>query len=645
MLHREIPFLRICIPLCGGIITGLHYSPGILFAIVAAVIISILFSASIFFNRRQENYLFGLPVSAGLFLSGLLLYTHEKKSLSDLPPEPSVFVCTLSDYPEEKAKSLMLTVRLHQKIDPGGAASLKGSMALYHKKDPSTGPLTPGDRLVLKCTPIEIGNRGNPYEFNYKFYMENLGIKYYAFLESSDILEHDRTCRRNLVHKSLIIRKKLIEMYSSRGISGARLPLVAALTLGEKSRLDPEQKENFIEAGVMHIMAVSGLHAVILSLFVLNVLFFLKQRFNILRVLTAVLFLWAFAFVTGLTPSVLRATLMFTFVQAGNLMHRKVNGINSVLASAFVLILIRPSVIFDAGFLLSYSAVIYIIAFYRNFYLLLNPGNRITDWIWQSAAVTIVAQMGTLPLTVMLFNRFPVWFILTNVIIVPLSSLAIILGCLIPVLYPVRIVSGFIGFLLDRLTCLTEALTEKAAHLPFAGLTGIGMTVTSCILLFGAIFALMNYIPDKRPYKLHSVLVLFLIWTATSTFVNIRTKTSNELIVYNMNGTGTIGIRTGKKLNIYSDTLIMDPEINRHRSAAGLKVVYHPVKEGPVFLEAGGKKIVFCNSSFPGALKYELTGVNENMIVISGKQIFYPGDKSGSGTYNISKSGAYILEL
>ena len=215
---------------------------------------------------------------------------------------------------------------------------------------------------------MEIENRGNPVEFDYRFYMKNNHIRYYTFINSGDILFHKSPIHRSPSFKALIIRNKIIEMYKERGITGKKLALVAAMTLGQKNMLDPEQKQIFINAGVMHIMAVSGLHTVILSLFVFNLLFFLKRRFNALRIVITILFLWAFAFVTGLTPSVLRATLMFSFLHAGNLMKRKVNGINSVLASAFVLILIRPSVIFDAGFLLSYSAVIYIIAFYKDFY-------------------------------------------------------------------------------------------------------------------------------------------------------------------------------------------------------------------------------------------------------------------------------------
>jgi competence protein ComEC len=220
-------------------------------------------------------------------------------------------------------------------------------------------------------------------------------------------------------------------MYSERGITDERMGLVAAITLGEKNLLDPEQKQIFIKAGVMHIMAVSGLHAVILSVFIMNLLFFLRGKLEFLRILAAVSLLWVFAFVTGLTPSVLRAALMFSFLQAGRLMKRDVNSINSVLASAMVLIVAHSSVLFDAGFLLSYSAVIFIICFYSNFYVKISFRNFAADKVWQSAAVTIIAQAGTLPLTISLFNRFPVWFLLTNIIIVPLSSIVVIIGCLV----------------------------------------------------------------------------------------------------------------------------------------------------------------------------------------------------------------------
>src|ERR1035437_8382813 len=426
VLHKEIPFLRIGLPLCIGIISGLYFKPDITFLVSAGIIIISGFLFSLYFNKYQTNQVFGFTLTLSLFICGLLLYTNEKNSISTLNPEKTLLTCTLSHYPEQKANSFMLKVKLNRKVEEKKSEAVKGSIILYQKKDSSVASMLPGDLLIIRCLPVEIVNRSNPYEFDYRFFMENQGIRYYAFTNSHDIIRHIIPVHRKLIHRALIVRETIIRMFKERGIKGERLALVAAITLGQKSMLDPEQKLNFIKAGVMHIMAVSGLHAVILSLFVFSLLFFMKRRFNILRIIITILILWSFAYVTGLTPSVLRATLMFSFLQAGKMMKRPANGINSILASAFFLIIIRPSVIFDAGFLLSYSAVVYIICFYKDFYLFLHFKNWLTDKIWQSVVVTLIAQAGTLPLTIMLFNRFPTYFILANITIVPISNLLII---------------------------------------------------------------------------------------------------------------------------------------------------------------------------------------------------------------------------
>lgn len=596
MLHKEIPFLRIGLPLCAGIISGLYFKPDILFLVVIAVIICTGFIISLYFNKYQANHLFGISLTSALFIYGLLIYRNEKESLSELSGERTTYLCTLSDYPEEKGKSYMFAVKLNRKITATGYEVVKGSIVLYHKKDSLVSSFIPGDILIIKCTPVKITNRNNPCEFDYQFYSENHGIKYYAFTSSSDIIRHQIPTRRKLIHSALIIREKIIGMYEERGITGERLALVAAITLGQKNMLDTEQKQNFIRAGVMHIMAVSGLHAVILSLFVLNLLFFLRGKFNILRIFITIIILWSFAFVTGLTPSVLRATLMFTFIQAGNLMQRRINAINSVLASAFVLILIRPSVIFDAGFLLSYSAVIYIISFYQDLYLKLPLKNWLTDKIWQSAVVTIVAQAGTLPLTIMLFNRFPTYFILTNLIIVPLSSLVIVIGSLLPLLYHIQFLSRFLAIILSNLTGLTEMLTGKASSLPFSNIENIGMTPLECILLTGSIFLISYFLIKKKSISIIFPILLILLYSMARTASGISVRTTNELIVYSTPGSSTIGIRTGKILSIYSDTTLIRPEVLRHSSTLGLKIYTNNLKNKFYCIRAGEKNILICNT-------------------------------------------------
>ena len=596
MLHKEIPFLRIGLPLCAGIISGLYIKPDAAFLLIAGCIIISGFSASLFFNKFQVNLIFGLTLTFSLFLTGLLLYTNEKNSLSTLKPEKTIFAGTLSDYPEEKENSYRLVIKLNRAITEDKSEPVKGSILLYTKKDASAASLLPGDLLIIRCTPMEIVNRANPDEFDYRFFMENQGIRYYAFTGSSDFIRHIIPVHRKLIHRALITREKIIGMFRERGIEGERLALVAAITLGQKSMLDPEQKLSFIKAGVMHIMAVSGLHAVILSLFVLNLLFFMKKRFNVLRIVITILILWSFAFVTGLTPSVLRATLMFSFLQAGKLIKRPANGINSVLASACFLIILRPSVIFDAGFLLSYSAVIYIICFYYDFYQLLLFKNWLADKIWQSAAVTVTAQAGTLPLTIMLFNRFPTYFILANITIVPVSNLLIVTGCLVPMFFHIHFLSYLLAALLNYLTGLTEWLTFRAASLPYSTIEGIGLTTSGCILLTCTIFLFSYWFLKKRSIPLFYPLLFLVLFVMSGTLREFSSKSSNELIVYNTISSSTIGIRTGKILNLLSDTSVVPPEVKRHCATLGLRLKSTSLINGSYYLKTSGKKILITNS-------------------------------------------------
>jgi competence protein ComEC len=614
VLHKEIPFLRIGLPLCAGIISGLYLKQDN-FILLSLALLSITgFFISFRFNRYPSNHIFGISFTIAIFLLGIILYRNEKNTLSILKPVSAILNGTLSDFPEEKTNSVLLTLNIKTISTNDKTLPVKGSIIIYNTKDTSLFSMLPGDELTIKCTPIEIINRGNPHEFDYRFFMENKGIKYYSFTTTRDILNHNSPNHRKLTHRALIIREKIIEMYKLRGISGERLALVSAITLGQKSMLAPEQKQIFIQAGVMHIMAVSGLHVVILSMFIFKLLFFMKGKFNIFRVLLSIMLLWAFAFVTGLTPSVLRATLMFTFLQAGNLLNRKVNPINSVLSSAFVLIIIKPSVIFDAGFLLSYSAVLFIICFYQELYLKAELKNWLPDKIWQSAAVTIIAQAGTLPLTIMLFNRFPTYFILTNIIIVPLSSLLVIIGSLIPILFPLKVLSGLLGAALNYLTGLTEYLTAKASSLPLSSIGNIGMITSECILMAVAVFLLIQYLLNRKSIKPFYPLSVLLILAAISTAKDIHIRKSNEIIVYNTPGAATIGIRTGKILNVYSDTSLILPEVQRHVATLGLKIKHNLLKDKACMLRIGDEKILICSSS----LRNEPINSIAGLIIVNG---------------------------
>jgi competence protein ComEC len=287
---------------------------------------------------------------------------------------------------------------------------------------------------------------------------------------------------------------------------------------------------------------------------------------------------------------------MFSFLQGGKLMKRPANGINSVLASAFFLIILRPSVIFDAGFLLSYSAVIYIMSFYKDLYQILRFKNWLTDKVWQSVVVTVVAQAGTLPLTIMLFNRFPTYFILANITIVPVSNLLIVTGCLVPMFFQVHFLSHFFALLLNYLIGLTDLLTARTASLPYSTIENIGSTVIECLFLTCAIFLICKFLLNKKSINVFYPVLFLCLLIIVSTTRDIYSKTTNEIIIYNTPGVSTIGIRTGKVLNLFADTTIVGPEVKRHCATLGLRVKSNILLNDNYCIRAGKKAILITNS-------------------------------------------------
>ena len=365
MLNKEIPFIRIVAPICCGIVVGLWVSPGTTFFIVAALITAAVFLVGRYFRKSIYNPIFGLASCLAFFLIGLFLYTKQKEDIHELPEEERIYVGILEDYPLEKPRSHQLELRLRHVLVDGETLPVKGKVLVYNDTV-ANEKFIPGNILIFRFTPLKITNRGNPCEFDYKFYMENQGYRHYGFSSSEDIIDIQTPEKRKFRYLALIFREKLLNIYRHNGIEGEKLAIIAAITLGEKGLLEPVQKEIFSKAGIMHIMAVSGLHAGIVALLVSWLFFFLRGKLRPIKEVISIASLWVFAFITGLSPSVMRSALMFSFLIAGRLIKRPVNPINSLLASAFVLMIASPSVIFSASFQLSYMAVFYIISFEKH---------------------------------------------------------------------------------------------------------------------------------------------------------------------------------------------------------------------------------------------------------------------------------------
>ncbi|NJO90405.1 MAG: ComEC/Rec2 family competence protein, partial [Chloroflexia bacterium] len=227
------------------------------------------------------------------------------------------------------------------------------------------------------------------------------------------------------------LRSSILSVYQSSGIQGDEFAILAALTLGVKDYLSDEIVEAYSDSGAMHVLAVSGLHVGILMA-MLNMIFsffWKRKKLLVLKSIIILVFLWLFALITGLAPSVTRSALMFSFFILSKNSGKRPSSYNSLAAAAFIILLFNPNALFHVGFQLSFLAVISILLFQQKLYRTIDIKNKYLDYFWQLTTVSLAAQIGTTPISIFYFHQFPIYALLTNIIVIPAA--AIILNAVI----------------------------------------------------------------------------------------------------------------------------------------------------------------------------------------------------------------------
>jgi competence protein ComEC len=569
---REIPFLRLFAPLCAGVIVAEY------FRIPAAVswILMAAAMAAMSLRVRRKSYftdiIFGTALTVFITCCGCLLRQSEKERLSDLDEGRRQILVRISEYPEKVRNGCSFTAKIIAVTQKGISSSPRGSLLLYFMADTLPSFWQPGDMLLVSTSPRPVMNNGNPCEFNYRRYMEGQGIRYMCFFRPRDIIGYHPAVHLSLRERSLVTAHRMVRAFEAAGLHGDELALVTAFTIGNKDMLDRERLTSFSRSGTMHIMAVSGLHVGMISLGLSLMLFFLKGRLRVAKTLIIVTALWAFAFITGMTPSVLRATIMFTFLEAGTLMHRPASGMNNLLASAFILTAFRPSVIFEAGFQLSYLAVAFIIAFYYPLYRTIRIKNRIADYLWQMIAVSLVAQAGTLALTIRLFNIFPLLFLVSNIIVIPVSFAVLVLAFLLIIFSPVPPVSGFIAMLLGKISGAILQFTSMISSVPHGVIENIGMTSPETVLLTVTLALLLTVLLKVRKITLKPFLIGASLFILCGIIINVSESRKDTVIVYNIKGREMKVRQYGRRLFVTPGNGTVPAEIRKHAATRRLKI-------------------------------------------------------------------------
>lgn len=302
----------------------------------------------------------------------------------------------------------------------------------------------------------------------------------------------------------------------------------SAMVLGKKTAISKRTKQHFSAAGASHLLAVSGLHVGIIygSLCLLLFPFSPHSRTRKIASIVIIVLLWGYAYLCGLPASIIRAVTMFSISAIGMALGQKIQSLNTVFCTAFIMLLYNPYYLFEIGFQLSFGAVIGIILLYPKLYQSLSCKHTLTGWLWGMLCVSTAAQIGTLPFILYYFGSFPLYFLLTNALLIPLSTLLIYCTLALFLLSPLEI-SHLMDYPIHWICQLLHGFSTSISQLPFAKIH-VSIGLLQAYSLTGLLLATCIFIYHPRVKHLYLPLcciILILLSGITSDiyklFVNL----------------------------------------------------------------------------------------------------------------------------
>jgi competence protein ComEC len=390
-----------------------------------------------------------------------------------------------------------------------------------------------GDILFFRTALESIENSGNPGEFDAKSYWKSKNIRAMGFLGEEDFTLIDYVEPNRIAAFFKGTRKYLLRVLNE-SLPERQASVASALLLGDKSKLSAETRDSFGNAGAMHVLAISGLHVGI----IMYLLFFILKRASrwISRntaVAITLIFLWIFAGVTGWSPSVVRATLMFSLLLIGQQVGRSGSPMNTLFFSAFLILLSDPLLLFDIGFQLSYGAMFGIFLFFEKVNSLMRPRWWLAEKAWEGTALGIAAQLFTIPLVLYHFHQFPNYFWLTNLGVMALAGAILALGLILFIVHGIPFLNMGIALLLGWALYTLILFIDWVDSLPWGIATGFQLQVSEIILFLSAMLILL--IVYKKKWMRWSVITLLVVMVSSWQWGRFEATEKSEWIVFNSN--------------------------------------------------------------------------------------------------------------
>ncbi len=554
MIAQRYPVFRVFLLYGAGILLANFVETPFKFfsLLLGCSLIATLFFAffpPVFYSFRLR-WMFGFItsiffVSLGVFITHLYGETHFKNHISDLPKGKSYYEVELLEDPLQKARSYGMQVRLlgfENKEGKLSEGSLK--MMLYLQKSSGASALRYGDRILINTSVNKLRGPQNPFEFDYRDFLNLKAIYAQAYADSTSWKLVSTGHGWAMLRFAKNVRRYFLKVLDTWNLPESQAAISKALLLGYRYDIDDNTLKAYASAGAMHVLAVSGLHVGIVYTMAGYLLFFLMRikRGAIIKSIILILLLWMFALITGMSASVVRAATMFTFVAIGSSLKRYTSIYNTILGSAILLLIIRPSYLFEVGFQLSYAAVFGIVWIQPKLSTLFRPSTKVVKLFWDITTVSVAAQVATFPLGLYYFHQFPTLFLVSNLIVIPVVTVLMYLGLLLLMLSSMGflwlpLIKFYSGWLWLMNTGV-QWVEKQAAFL----ITEIHVSRLELVLLYVLIISGFLWL-TKGGYKRLVLTMLSIIFIGFSQlYEKYNLQQAATMVVYSSKGHTAIGL-------------------------------------------------------------------------------------------------------
>lgn len=576
--------IKLTLLLALGILTGYSLNTGIRVPLLLTSVSLLTLGIIYFKQKKAKGITFGvIATCTTLFLGILIVAMAQPKNSID---HYSHFTSNGPDMWNlkiiEVLKPTSFTQRFIAEVTYYQKRKASGRIILNLATDSIQEKLQVDDELVAHAGLNKIHPPLNPHQFDYRRYLEKIGVYDQLHLNRHNfILDNHPT--RTLRGYAARLRDEIISRMKRANFGEDEFGIIQALFLGQRDEISEATYTAYKNAGAVHILAVSGLHIGILLMFLeflLRPLEFLPKG-KILKLAVIVLLLWAFAFLAGLSPSVVRAVTMFSFVAYALYLNRPSNTFNILaLSMFFILLVIDPMLLFNVGFQMSYAAVFAIVWLYTILQKLWSPKPWLVKKIWQLLSVSLAAQVGVLPISLYYFHQFPGLFFVSNLLIVPFLGLILGVGIIVIALVLLNLAPDNLIALFDSLIGFMNAIIAWIAQQEAFIFQNIPFDSVQMVLTYALLIALIWMFNTFTFHRIATVLFCIVCLQIWSLHKQHQTHEKEQLWIPHQTKNSMLMHQSGAHLTIYSadssaSTRIIDDYVINENIAS---VIYRPLK-------------------------------------------------------------------